>query len=447
MLDSALISLFSFPRIKNGISMMATHEIFKDTRIVLLLLFILGVSLRIMMYFLIPNFYTTSEAHLGSDSLAYYFSAMSGAENGMFSTYWPPGFPFFISIFYLIFKSNSTYVLTFVLTAIGVLVGIVAYYISLKLFKNKLAALLAFFMVCIQPSFLMHSPQILSDTLAVFIFALGIYYMLEEYLLNGHGKVKKHQNKEQQNPKTPENLNRRFPLIIGILVGFLILIRPNYIFLVVPYFLLVIISPNISPNMLKIKAQKLALFALALFLTLTPWLLYTEATLGEPVISTNGGVNFYIGNNPGANGRYMEPYGLNSYQEGYQKSINYIISNPFWTITLYVKKTAMLVLAPYILPWELPQQQFSPSESFYSYGMNIGFLIFEIIGIRGLILLLNRRTWFIFFISIILLANLTFMLFFVDGRLLLPLLFIYIIMGSYYIVKILETALKSPKSD
>jgi len=388
-------------------------ELFKNTKYVLLLLFLFGVLLRVIVYFLIPSLYG-----LQSDSIGYYISAVNGVEHGAFSTYWPPGFPLLISLFLIIFKSYTLPILTLFLIILGSLCGLLAYYISLKLFKNRFAALLAFLFICIQPSFLIHSPQLLSDTFAVMIMGIGIYYMLTDY----------------------ENHNRYISLLIGVLIGFLILIRPDYIFMIIIYFILI----TISNHLLKIKLEKLALFTLALMLTLTPWLIYTNDMIGEPVISTNGGVNFYIGNNPTADGRYSEPYGLTSNNEGYSIALNYISNNPLSTISLYSKKLALLIISPYILPWELPEHHFTISELIYSYGMNIGFLITELIGLRGLLLIKQKRLQ-LFFISLIILINLTLIPFFVDGRLTLPELLIYVIFGSYYIAHVIELTLKSDK--
>ncbi len=45
--------------------------------------------------------------------------------------------------------------------------------------------------------------------------------------------------------------------------------------------------------------------ALALAMTAGPWLAYTNARLGTPVLNTNSGFNFYLGNNPAATGGYV----------------------------------------------------------------------------------------------------------------------------------------------
>lgn len=47
------------------------------------------------------------------------------------------------------------------------------------------------------------------------------------------------------------------------------------------------------------------LAALALMLTLGPWLAYTHAQVGAPVLNSNSGFNLYLGNNPAATGAYV----------------------------------------------------------------------------------------------------------------------------------------------
>lgn len=428
IVDSLLISLFSVSKIKKIISTISSLKFFKNMKFNLLLLFLFGILLRILLVFLIPSFYPVEANSLSGDSLGYYSSSVNGVEHGLFSTYWPPGFPFLISIVYMLFNSDTLIIMTSILIILGVLCGLLAYYISLKIFKNNMAALLAFFFICIQPSFLFHSPQIMSDTFAVLIFALSLFIVVKNY----------------------EDYKKRFPVILGILVGFLILIRPNYIFLVVSYFFFVLILNY----QIKIKIKKIILFMLAITLILTPWIVYTDSIIGEPVITTNGGINLYAGNNPNATGRYLNPEGLEAMdelgrsKEGFNKAIGYIFNNVFLAIFLYIKKAFLLIFSPYNLPWEVPEHQFlNLLGTVYSLVMNIGFLILEIIGIRGIFFIKNRRNLLMFFVSLIILANLTLIVFFVDGRFILPILFIYNIFGSYYISRIIELTQKASQSN
>jgi hypothetical protein len=52
-------------------------------------------------------------------------------------------------------------------------------------------------------------------------------------------------------------------------------------------------------------SRELAAFAATALLILAPWLLHTTDRLGAPVLTTNGGFNLYLGNNPAATGRFV----------------------------------------------------------------------------------------------------------------------------------------------
>jgi 4-amino-4-deoxy-L-arabinose transferase-like glycosyltransferase len=53
--------------------------------------------------------------------------------------------------------------------------------------------------------------------------------------------------------------------------------------------------------------QRHALLALAggVLICLLPWLAYTNASFGKPVLTTNSGFNLYLGNNPAATGHFV----------------------------------------------------------------------------------------------------------------------------------------------
>ena len=80
--------------------------------------------------------------------------------------------------------------------------------------------------------------------------------------------------------------------------------------------------------------------------------------------ATNGGVNFYIGNGPGATGKYRRVYKsvfsdrseMTVYREGLRKGIENILSDPVaWGTILPVKvwylwRSDISSMAPYLLP-------------------------------------------------------------------------------------------------
>ena len=133
MVDYSLISLFSLFKIEIPIPE-KIRKVFDNKIVMLFFLLLIAIILRAIMVFLIPSMYPTTVDALQGDSLSYYFSGLNGATTGIYSTYWPPGFPFLISIFYLLFGSGSIIFLTAALIVIGALCGLIAYFVSLKLF-------------------------------------------------------------------------------------------------------------------------------------------------------------------------------------------------------------------------------------------------------------------------------------------------------------------------
>ncbi len=78
---------------------------------------------------------------------------------------------------------------------------------------------------------------------------------------------------------------------------------------------------------------------------IAPWTLRNYRVFGAFVpVSTNGGVNLFIGNNEEAKGAYMEPFEITSDNEAKRskiyskKAIEYILENPLSFILLIPKK-------------------------------------------------------------------------------------------------------------
>ena len=87
IMDRLIIPLFSFSRVKGTINNILSMELWRNTRYVLLYLFLLSVLLRLMVYFLIPSLYG-----LQSDSIGYYLSAVNGGSMECFQLIGHPDF-------------------------------------------------------------------------------------------------------------------------------------------------------------------------------------------------------------------------------------------------------------------------------------------------------------------------------------------------------------------
>lgn len=111
------------------------------------------------------------------------------------------------------------------------------------------------------------------------------------------------------------------------------------------------------------RAGHLLLFGVVTLATLSPWLSYTNARLGQPVLNTNGPFNLYIGNNPNNQTPFFKgiqhtPIASRWYkmrtelgEVAAMKTLgelakDYMIANPVRTIKLALQKIAMFWYPP-----------------------------------------------------------------------------------------------------
>ncbi len=52
-------------------------------------------------------------------------------------------------------------------------------------------------------------------------------------------------------------------------------------------------------------ARRAALFAACVLALLAPWVMHVDSQVGRPMLSTNGGINLYVGHNPAATGYFV----------------------------------------------------------------------------------------------------------------------------------------------
>lgn len=376
-------------------------------------LFFLGLIFRLSLVYLIPAYYPLQSILLTSDSRVYDSIALKILEGLGYNTYWQPGFPIFLSTIYYFVGHNLLFA-TIILSIIGTLTGVLAFFITEKLFNNKQLGYLAFLLIVFNPYLVFVSPMLLSDTLALFMFGLLLLLTILY--------IKK---------------NQIFLLpFMGILSGYLLLIRPNY------FFFLIIIGFYL---LLSKKYSSIFIFVICVSLTLFPWFLYTTDTLGEPALTTNGGYNLFIGNNEKATGYYIESNlavsgveekSLEGSKIASTKAISYIINNPLSAAKNFLKKMFLILFAPSPWPWELPQTQSSGvTKDLYHYASNLIYILTEILGICAILLAWNK--FFINWEFKIMVMSLAFLyiipiVFFVDMRMTLPIFFIYSIFIPFY---------------
>ena len=142
------------------------------------------------------------------------------------------------------------------------------------------------------------------------------------------------------------------PYKLGLLVGYLALIRPIGIF-----FALVLIIFKLLENRLKNTFKFISVFSISFLLVISLWLVRNYTQFGQFIYSTNGGYVFYVNNNPYATGSWSDPFSYpnspfkkylheNNFDEiainkvGKKLAIDWIINNPKQFIRLAFKRIA-----------------------------------------------------------------------------------------------------------
>ncbi len=258
------------------------------------------------------------------------------ADDDKTSAYLPIGYPFFLSLIFRL-TSHSHFAGKFSHIILSLLICYLSYLISLKLanrkFANLVLILMAFF-----PSQIFFTRLFLSEMLFTFFFILFLYLLL--FL--------------------DETKNRFILLFVaGIFLGMATLTRT--LTLLFPLVVLIYFI-RLKLSVTKVLGR-VVLIIIGMLLLLSPWMIRNKKIMNYGVISTNGGIDLWVGNNPLANGSFnwpsVTPFDTLSDEKsadklGFKLGIKYIKNNPFRFILLGIKKEIFLFAGDlYALYWDL----------------------------------------------------------------------------------------------
>jgi 4-amino-4-deoxy-L-arabinose transferase-like glycosyltransferase len=146
---------------------------------------------------------------------------------------------------------------------------------------------------------------------------------------------------------TPENSKKKQLLLTGIVLGYAMLVRAVAVLL--PVVFIAFLFWRIPREK---RLSSLAAFVLGVTVVISPWLIRNVVVMGTPSLSTSGGVNFRIGNGPGATGEWRnfapgDP--ILSYEgeaardrAGYTLTLKDVALNPMRVIKLVPHKMSLL---------------------------------------------------------------------------------------------------------
>lgn len=263
--------------------------------------------------------YTFLSDHLPmSDEREYFELAQHLREDHSFSNsagptaYRPPGYPFFVAFglsivpefqFVLVLQALLETLICFFLYRIGSTIG------------TKSIGLLAMCGWALFPSSIIIPGLLLSETLFTTLL-IGAFTIIVV---------------------APSRV-----FVLGVLLGAAILVKPQMTVIAGAYLIWLMFSKH---------WRAAVIIAGTICILVMPWIVRNAIVMNDAAMTTNGGVNFWIGNNPEANGSYKIPTvnPLDSIRnetersrEGYRRGMNFIVTQPLTGLMLAGKKIAYL---------------------------------------------------------------------------------------------------------
>jgi 4-amino-4-deoxy-L-arabinose transferase-like glycosyltransferase len=275
--------------------------------------------------------------------------------DGRVTAYRPPGYPAFMALVYSV-AGHSPRLVRIVQALTGTGCCVLAFFIARRLLAScslppawlRAAALMTALFAALYDEWIFFTGQLLTETL--FIFLLGLWLLL----------ALRWQEKTQAHPGSL--------IIPGLLAGALTLVRPVAVFAVFPAAAWMLFQKHRSGLSRKRIASQAGVFFAAWALLCLPWMIRNAVHFGPLAgLSTNTGVNFYIGHNPhfgywstGEKQRIREMTQLNESEESrlfLKTGLSYAFKHPGATLQRTALKAIYLFLEPW-RPWPQSTQRF-----------------------------------------------------------------------------------------
>jgi len=258
----------------------------------LVLILILAVGLRVVALYLIGTsrlpwdieFEEIANNLVQSGRYSFSFYHLTPA---LPTSFIPPVYPLFLAFTRYFWAANGDLVVRLIQIGISCITILGFNYLTRSLGGTQLQATLVALFWAIYPASISYSVDLSTVTVETFFIIIGIWMVV----------------------RTASTRSPISAIVAGISLALATLTRPTW-FILIPLILvwLAWYFHEISVRSLVV----VALLGVASLISLTPWAIYNNKTHSVwMVLSTNGGLNFWIGNNPKATGEYIFPTELN----------------------------------------------------------------------------------------------------------------------------------------
>ncbi|MFH0775961.1 MAG: glycosyltransferase family 39 protein [bacterium] len=320
-----------------------------------------------------PSFYLPPD---GTDMLTYhnYAKQILSGTFGKEPYYYGPLYSYFLALVYKIFGIDP-YIARLIQMLLGVATSFLIYLIAKKVF-NKAVALISISISIFYGMFYIHEGVLLMESLVTFLNTLSIFLLL----------------------RTEDNPSYKNIALSGIAIGLSALARAN-ILLFVPLILIWLLIPH--PFSL-IPLKKFAFLCLVIALIISPATIRNYLTSGRFVlISTNGPVSLWIGNNPYAEGWFAYPppeYSNEMSRKAIEKGDKAYTEEVLRFAKEYPGQFFGLLFNKFLLFWDRGEIENNISYTFqkgysflFKFPLILGFVILSPLALLGILLSLRKQ--------------------------------------------------------
>ncbi|GAB4291579.1 MAG: tetratricopeptide repeat protein [Ignavibacteriaceae bacterium] len=399
-----------------------------------LLLLIIFAGFILRLFFVLETKNSPFITNLYSDSKIYFEWAKEIIDTGNWLGdevfFMSPGYPYFLAVIFNFFGDSVS--LIRILQTILSALNIYLIFLIARILFSKQSALLSAGIAALYSVFIFYSGLILSETLQTLLVTYLIYILI----------------------KPTKDYYRKW-LFSGIILGISALFRANILLLIVFLLPYVLLKNEFNPSV-KVRLKMGLLFLTGVSLIILPVSLRNYIVENDFVlITSNGGINFYLGNNQNATGVYNTPKDFDfftdmagkSYAEKitgiemsasetsafwFRQGFEYILNNP--------EDAAVLTLKKFFLFFddsENPQSSIMNPEFFSENYSNLlklplpGFYFIIILAIPGIVFSWRDKKKYGIIYLFLLSYILSVVIFFVIGRFRVAVTPVLIIFAGY----------------